>query len=242
MDQSQFFVVSHYFLLSVVALSPVPCGDCVCFFDHDKNENIFNCSQSTLVSLPDIPKHTDTFIFTGSNISTVSRKFIEQLSFHKSLETIDLRQNKIRQIEYSKQINMSNIKELFLSGNPFHCDCEITWMIPWLNNFSNIVKDYKQVKCGKGRFKGIPVHVLTDVALGCYPHNLTLSQKVAIATSILVIVVVFAIITIVLKRSKEVKFLLFYYLSVNTIPKQNKTEKIENKEFDAFFCYRYRRN
>ncbi len=225
-------------LLPLSALVPVRCGNCFCFFDTVTNENVFNCSHTSLASLPIIPKNTNIFIFTRSNISTIPQNFIKDIIVHSSLTEIDLRHNKIHEIQQPIQLNLTNIKKFLISGNPFDCGCEMTWMIQLLNNFSDVITDFQQVKCGAGRFKGIPIHTLSDVALGCYPHNWTLNQKIAVASGFVVICILFVIVTLVVKKSREVKFLMYYYLRLNTLPKDDRAENLQDKEYDAFLCYR----
>lgn len=161
-----------------------------------------------MVSLPTVPNFTNTLIATNNKIQ------------------------KLPQTQTQKKFD-----EIYLSGNPFDCNCQMTWMITWLNNQSGIVKDYRQIKCGNGRFKDIPVHVLTDVALGCFPHTWSTAQKAGVAVGIVVIITAFVVVMIIMRRSREVKFLMYYYMRLDTVPSDDKTEMIEDKEFDAFFCY-----
>ena len=132
-----------------------------------------------------------------------------------------------------------------MSENPYHCDCEMTWMVGWLNNFTTItgdhvIVDYKRLKCHSGLMPGKPIYQLDKVAMGCFPPELTLWQKVGIGigagTACFVITI---LITWNLKRSREFKFFMYYYLKLDTVPKDDKDENVDNMEYDAFFCYRY---
>ncbi len=199
-------------ILFFSALTPVKCGQCFCYFDTKTNKNIFNCSNLSLISLPSIPKFTNSYILKNNLLQSVP----EAIQTHTGFD------------------------ELYLSGNPFDCGCDMTWMVTWLNNFSEIVKDYKEIKCGNGRFKDIPIHVLTDTALGCLSHTWTTAQKAGVAAGAVLFATVVTIIAAILSKSKEVKFLLFYWGRINTVPKDDKNENTDNKEFDAFFCYWYR--
>ena len=40
------------------------------------------------------------------------------------------------------------------------------------------------------------------------------------------------------RKSREVKFFMFYYLKLDTVPKDEENENLERIEYDAFFCYR----
>ncbi len=174
---------------------------------------------------------------TESNIFEFSEPEIYNINLCKTLKILNLTNNRITKVSPRIQ-KLDNIKEIFLSGNPFDCHCEMTWMITWLNNFSDIVKDYKQIVCGHGRFKGIPIHVLSDIALGCYPSRWTSGQKAGVSVGVVFMTIVFGVLLIVIRKFKEVKFWLFYYIGINTVPKDTKGETTENKKYDAFFCYR----
>ncbi len=173
---------------------------------------------------------------TQTKISKISEAFIEDVQFHKSLKVLDMKNNKIKKIPKAI-LNLKGIDELYLSGNPFDCDCDMTWMITWLNNASNVVKDHQQITCGYGRFRDIPIHVLTDVAVGCYPHTWTTAQKVGIPCAIIIMIIIFVLIVFCLQRSREVKFFLYYYLRLDTVPQDDKNEKLDDIEYDAFLCY-----
>ncbi len=178
------------------------------------NKNIFNCSNLSLTSLPKIPKLTNTFI---------------------------LRNNALKNIPRSVQ-NLSGLDEVYLSGNPFECSCDMTWMVKWLNSLSNetnevLVRDYRNVKCANGKLEGIPIIFLSDVLLGCYPSRWTLGQKIGVGTAAVFIGLIFVVAVLTIRRSREVKFLLYYYLRLNTVPKDDQKEITNTKKYDAFFCY-----
>ena len=172
----------------------------------------------------------------------ISGKFLEQVNQSKTLIWLDLRENKLETIPQT-MAQLSNLKKIWLSGNPILCDCKMTWMIGWLNNFTtatgeHIIIDYQDVECSNGKMKGLPIYVLTEVLMGCYPAKLTLGQKLGIgigaALGFLILILVF----IVARNPREVKFYMYYYLKIDTVPKDDKNENLESMQYDAFFCYR----
>ncbi len=191
--------------------------------------------------MPEIPKFTNTLIITQTSITEVDKKFVDHCRQNKYLQTIDLRNNMIRTVSPNLQ-KLKAVSTFYLSGNPYVCDCTMTWMVTWLqrqNNSTNgsLIRDHRRVTCENGKFKGIPITFLSDVLLGCYPSKWTTGQKAGVASGILFIACVFLILLIISRRSKEVKFLTYYYLKLNTLPKDDKKEETANKEYDAFFCY-----
>ena len=88
---------------------------------------------------------------------------------------------------------------------------------------------------------GYPIYILNEVRLGCFPSQWTVWQKVGVGSaSIIAITIIFALLILVVKRSREFKFMVYYYLRLDTIPKDDPQENLNNIEYDAFFCYRYR--
>ncbi len=223
------------------ALHPTPCAPCYCEIDLRNNQNVFKCSSKKLTGQISLPKLTEKYVISGTEDTTLTDSFIEKLRVCSTLRAVNFTNNKITKISSNIQ-QLVLLEEIWMSGNPYDSDCSMTWMIPWLNNFTtaakiNIVRDYKDVKCGTGRFKGIPIHTLTEVALGCYPHKLTSGQIAAFGASAGLMIAILIVVVVVVKKSKEVKFYMFYYLHLNTAPKDDKRENLD-KKYDAFFCYR----
>lgn len=222
-------------------MTPLKCGPCTCFFDMTSNKNILNCSGVQLQKLPQVPDLTTTIILTGNGIAEITSKFVAEMENISTLRFLNLTHNHITKISDKIQ-NLTQLEEIWLEGNPFECDCSMTWMIPWLNsltrsNKSNIVRDYKKVKCGSGRFKGIFMYVLTEVAMGCYPRKMTTGQIAGVTSGIGLIVSIFSVILIAIWRSREVKFFLFHCLNWNTKPKDDKKEILDDILYDAYLCY-----
>lgn len=221
------------------AFDPVVCGKCICQLDIRKSTNIFNCTRTNSKTIPAPPAQTEHYLLDETNITMVTDRDIKNLRAIGTLRIMNLTNNKIRTIAPGIQ-NLDTVEEIWLSGNPLDCDCGMIWMIHWLNNFTkkSIVRDYKDITCGSGRLNGIPVHGLSEVTMGCYPHKWTTGQKAGIGTAVHLLAIVFVAAVIVTKKSSEVKFLMYYYLHLNTVPKDDKTEDLD-KKYDAFFCYRY---
>ena len=139
------------------------------------------------------------------------------------------------------------MKKIWLSDNQFHCDCDMTWMIECLNNLTtptkqNIIVDYQEVKCYSGMMVGKPIYKLNEVEMGCFPPKLALWQKLAIGFAAgLAIIIIAGLIYLVIKRSRDIKFFLYYYCkwcACFGVPKDDKNEKLDNMKYDAYISYR----
>ncbi len=219
------------------------CGGCFCHYDIQSDENIFTCSNPSLTKLPTAPQLTNTILLMNTKVKYISQNAIAAMKPIQSLRKINMSNNLIErvsnQIQYLKQV-----EEIWLGGNPIKCESEMIWMIPWLNTVHNItrkliVKDFDEVKCSNGRFRGLPIHLLTVIKQGCYPHKLTAGQTAGVSVAGAFFVLVFCITVIVLKNPREVKFYMYYYLRLNTVPKDDKNEDVTNMEYDAFLCFWY---
>lgn len=228
-------------MIALSAMTPLKCGPCICFFDVASNNNIFNCSSTNMKKLPEVPELTTTIILTGSSVTKIDDQSLQEIQRIPTVHSLKFTNTKIRSISRKIQ-NLPQIDEIWLAENPFVCDCSMTWMIPWLNrltksNKTNIVRDFKELRCGSGRYKGILIYVLTEVAMGCYPRIMTTGQIVGVCSGIGLIVIIFSIILVAMWRSREVKFFLFHYLNWNTKPKDDRKEILDGILYDAYFCY-----
>ena len=185
-----------FFQFSLFCVQP----KCYCHYDQINRVNIYNCSETAIRSLPlSVPKDTDWLLLESNNIqsvitnnymndiryldlrnndiSSIDNKFLIELKKSKTLKSLNLAENNIVSLP-KKFREFTNLKKIWLGGNPFHCDCSIIWMIKWINNFTasernHFIVDYLYVKCGSGKMIGIPIFVLTEVELGCLPSKWT---------------------------------------------------------------------
>ena len=160
------------------------------------------------------------------------------------MESLDLAGKELQTVPRSIQ-SMSSIKKLKLGDNPFHCNCDMTWMIGWLNinSTKDIVDDYTDIICDNGKFKGMPIYLLNLVDMGCFPSKWTNLQKIGVGIcagiSLLIIV---SLAVLVLKKSREIRFFLYYYCKwciCVGLPRDDKNEKLDKVEYDAYLSYRY---
>ena len=239
---------------------------CFCFYNVTTKKNVQNCSSLNLHHLPEyIPNFTDWMIFENNNlkyvdsfhtnleqtsflnlkgnkISSITTAFVGNLSESKTLKWLDLSENKLRSLPPEIQ-ELTNLEKIWLGGNPIHCDCEMTWMINWLNNFKEKAAgkrpmDLDQVKCHSGKTPGTPRYQLNKVDMGCYPHIWTTQQKLIVGLSVGTGTIIIAIVVSVSLYSKRARFCMYYYLKMDTIPADYENEDLEDIEYDAFFCYR----
>ena len=181
-----------------------------------------------------------------NKIKFISDTFIYSVKEGGTIKWLDLSDNKLARIPSSIQ-ELAFLEKIWLDGNPFHCDCEMTWMIDWLNNFTgpdgeHKIVNYDTLACQQGIMKDMPIHLLKVVHMGCFPSKWTMWQKVSVGVgSGLAGLVIIILSVAIIKRSRDIIFFLYYYCKWCTcfgVPKDDKNEKLKNIEYDAFLYYR----
>ena len=166
----------------------------------------------------------------NSNIRAISNDLLDTFQQGK-IEMLDLRNNSIRRLS-QKIKSVSTLTHIWLSNNPFICDCAMLWMKDWMLNKSTTVQDSYEVKCSTG----IPIYKIDPVKMGCFPRGLTLLQKIFIGLSAVVTVTLVIAIIAISRRWNEVKW--FLYLHFDILDKNDGKEDLRNKESDALVSYR----
>ena len=243
--------------------------NCSCHFWPDMRANIFNCSSSGYKTLPVfVPNYTDWIWLENNNvdilspfyyisnmkflnlkhnkITFLSSDFLDSIFESETIRWIDLSENNLVNVP-SKMKNLIHLQKIWLSGNLFHCDCSMTWMIGWLNNFTtstkeHVIQDYQKLKCHSGKMKGRPIYLLNEVDLGCFPNIWTTWQKVSVGIgSGFAAIIIITLSILVIKRSRDIKFFFYYYCKLCIcfgVPRDDKNEKLDHIEYDAFLYYR----
>ena len=99
--------------------------------------------------------------------------------------------------------------------------------------------DYQSLKCNSGKMIGEPIFKLNEVKMGCFPKQWTTLQKIGVSIGGgMAILIITCLVFWMLRNSREAKFFMFYYLQLDTVPKDDTDENVDNMEYDAFFCYR----
>ncbi len=162
-------------ILCLFSAQPLPClSGCLCYYSVDHQANTVNCSYNNMTTLPaKLLPRTELLIMTGNNLGnldSVPENFpkINVLYLNKSsiktisdgalkillnkTENLYLSNNNLKEI--SSLLQAENVRtNLWLSENPYNCNCDMMWMRDWLLN-ATIVKDKGNVTCGGGEWQG----------------------------------------------------------------------------------------
>ena len=242
-----------------------PCHvNCTCFYLAKYRANVLLCSGRKLHHLPEQIPAGANWVFvennllqelcgkfpyssnvTGINIGLNSIKqicpsFIQSIKSNRHLEEIILSSNQLSSVP--QDLQQIKYTKIWLSNNPFLCNCDMLWMISWLVNSTlpsgeHLVPDYKNVTCSNGIHKGTPIYKLNRVDMGCYPDTMPTWQIALLGVVGFLLLAVGITMFVVFKRWKEVKFLLYKHFDI--LDKRDKDENLEGIKYDALLSYRY---
>ncbi|KAM4697728.1 polycystin-1 [Rhinophrynus dorsalis] len=106
-----------------------PCpGNCTCVWGAEPASCLVNCSARGLLELHTAPAHATVLDLSNNSIENLDKKVFEHLHF---LQKLDISYNQISTLEPGIFANISNLTEINLSGNPWVCDCRLSWLPRW---------------------------------------------------------------------------------------------------------------
>ena len=108
--------------------------------------------------------------FANSSISSLGPNFFSKLATSGKVHYLNLAGNKLK--SFSQDIKQSGLSEIYLSGNPIDCNCDMFWFVKWLNTTKGssgprIVKDIQDIRCVGGEWDGELVYKLTQEQMSC---------------------------------------------------------------------------
>ena len=154
-----------------ITVFPQTClHNCTCHRSPWDGVNIFDCRNKSLTSLPEIVLHdTDWLLLSGNNfgslneapdyvenitllnlssskITNIDKKMTEVVT--QNVKSLDIRGNNLKNLPHAIA-NENTITKLWLSDNPYECNCDMLWMKDWLAETENIM-DKRNITCSTG--------------------------------------------------------------------------------------------
>ena len=147
---------------------PQPClHHCTCHQSPYDRANILDCKEKGFISLPDtVLKDTGWLLISGNNLGSLNKA----PDYLKNITLLDLSSSQITEInEIVMEFINTNVKhldvrgnnlktlpqtitkansmtKLWISDNPYQCECDFLWMKDWLVRTKNVV-DKENVTC-----------------------------------------------------------------------------------------------
>ncbi len=253
----------------IISVQDLPCQDgCRCHYDINQRANIFSCTGLNYTALPKVVpnltqwinfrktnmthlcgiynylKRPDTIItylnLEASEIDLICQDALDEILNNSNIQTLSLAKNKLKEIPIIFNSTTGRLQQLWLGGNPVRCDCNMLWLIPWLNSTQvsgkRLVQDYKDVICSGGQWDGTPVYILDKVRMGCYPRQV--ARWIIVVSSTIgsvVLISVVVILTIWWKRN-ALRWIIYKNFD-RLIGNPDENEDLEGIEFDAFLSF-----
>ncbi len=167
---------------------------------------------------------------------------LNEILQHSNVKSLNLANNKLAKIPKKFNQTISHLKELWLGGNPVQCDCDMLWLISWLNNTrvsgQRLVQDYQDVICTGGKLDGTPVYKLNQVQMGCYPEKV--ATWIIVVSSVIGSLLLLSVIVILIIHRKwnAVRWIIYKNFD-KLLGNPDRNEDLDNTEFDAFLSYWY---
>ena len=99
---------------------------------------------------PDNIKNITLLDLRSNNIAKIDETVMEVIIHN--VKSLDIRKNKMKTLpELITKANKTN--RLWISDNPYECNCDMLWMKDWLMD-SNNVMDKENVTCSGNELKG----------------------------------------------------------------------------------------
>ena len=155
---------------------PQPClHTCTCYSSPwQKGVNIFNCQEKGLKSFPaTVLQDTDWLLLSGNNLGSLNKnpdyinnitllnmsssnineidETVMEVIIH-TIKILDIKKNKLKNLPKSITKGKKTNK-LWISNNPYECNCDMLWMKDWLASTENVM-DKKNVTCYSSKIKG----------------------------------------------------------------------------------------
>ena len=175
---------------------------------------------------------------SNNGIQTISEKSMTALVNFRKLKMLDISDNKFTILPKELQ-QLEGLEAVFLADNPICCNCDMLWLISWINKFlpdgTRIVRDYTKIKCSN---TGKQIYKLTAVEMGCFPKELTSWQIAILGVGGGIIILVVITIIVVAKRWNEVKWFLFFHFNIRD-KRDDDLNLLEGMKWDAMISFRY---
>ena len=98
---------------------------------------------------PDYLENITLLNLSSSNIHEIDDTVMEIIS--KSVKQLDISRNDLQTLP---RIITNGTSKLWISYNPFECNCDMMWMKDWLID-THSVQDKENVICSSGKTKGM---------------------------------------------------------------------------------------
>ena len=113
-------------------------------------------SGNNLGSLNKAPDYLENISLL--NLSSSHITYVDKAVITENLKNLDIRGNKLKTLPRTIA-NINDSSKLWISDNPFECNCDMIWMKDWLIDARNVM-DKKNITCSSGKIKDTINYIL----------------------------------------------------------------------------------
>ncbi len=201
------------------------------------------CGEYDYLKKPSNITHLNLY---SGQIDFICDETLNEIFYNSEVRLLNLAKNKLKIIpgifNETGWKRSDSIKKILLSGNPVQCDCDMLWLISWLNNTrvsgQRLVQDYEDVICTGGQWDGTPVYKLDKVKMGCYPKKVP--TWIIVVSSVVGALMLITVILVIIVYQHWILVRWFMYKHFDRlIGNPDKMEDLTDMEYDAFLSYRF---
>ena len=115
-------------------------------------------------------EHISELVLQNNRLTNISANFIGVFANNSKLTFLDISSNSLKFLPQNIR-NITSLEKLNIQENSFQCSCDNTWMRNWILNKSEIIENYKEIKCQMKSGKWIPIVQMNEVDMGCLPNG-----------------------------------------------------------------------
>ena len=99
---------------------------------------------------PDYLRNITLLDLSSNNITQIDETVMKVIV--ENVKSLDIRGNKMHTLPRTIT-DINGTSKLWISNNPYECNCEMLWMKDWLINSGNVINK-KNVTCSGSKVKG----------------------------------------------------------------------------------------
>lgn len=236
-----------------------PCPDhCTCYIRASLETIIVDCINRGLENIPStvpaktrelwlqnnsiraLPTHAMYFsqLFDLRIASNQLHEFPESyLRLLKNLHTLYLDDNLLGSLS-PQVVQLHNLRQVRISGNPFRCDCRLMWMKTWLLTRKAVVMDWSIIKCsteGEGKF-GQTLVAVEDDHFVCPVHSSLGQLAVPVAVPVTLVAILLVLGVLCFWQRRTIKVLLYIHTGLHPFDRDPPPNESQRSTYDVAVC------
>nr|CAB3262792.1 uncharacterized protein LOC100183310 [Phallusia mammillata] len=123
-----------------------------------------NLRDNELRHIPSVlPENLEELVLSRNSL-----RYLRRTSLNLGLQSVDLSFNQLESVEPGALDNLPKLLRIELQGNPWRCDCYLTYLKKWLHSIRPILSSESNVRCSTpAKFSGVTLRAMDVESLVC---------------------------------------------------------------------------